>query len=358
MSKRPAHVSYYRDRHGVMRWRFRKAGLSESQTRALYGSPEWLAWYQAALSGEPVQIGAGRTEAGTMSALIVDYYTTAKWVQLAPNTRTTYRGILERMRAEHGHRKVADLTADRIEKLLDARATTPAAANNLLRMFRILMPLAIKRGMIKVDPAAYVKPLKIKSDGFHTWTESEIEKFEARWPVGTRERLALDLLLYTAQRSGDVRRMGPQHVKGGYLTVKQEKTGAELELPVLPPLAASLAAYRSGHLTFLTTQHGKPYTAKGFGNWFSDAAQKAGLPVGCAAHGLRKAAATRLANSGASSSQIMAWTGHKTLKEVARYIRDADQKRGATASGEGLERPKREHTLPNPAERLAKGGNN
>ena len=356
MTKRPPHVSYYRDRHGVMRWRFRKAGLPESQTRALFNSTEWIEWYQGALSGARVQIGHDRTKPGTMSALIVDYYTTAKWVQLAPNTRTTYRGILERLRAEHGHRMVADLTSDRIERLLDEKANTPAAANNLLRMFRILMPLAIKRGMIKTNPAATVEPLKIKSDGFHTWTEAEIEKFETQWLVGTRERLAFDLLLYTAQRSGDVRRMGPQHVKGGYLTVKQEKTGAELELPVLAPLAASLAAYRSGHLTFLTTQHGKPYTAKGFGNWFSDAAQKAGLPVGCAAHGLRKAAATRLANAGASSSQIMAWTGHKTLKEVARYIRDADQKRGATASGGGLASPKQEHTPSNPPERLANGG--
>jgi hypothetical protein len=38
---------------------------------------------------------------------------------------------------------------------------------------------------------------------FHTWTEDEIAAYERRWPVGSRERLAFALLLYTGQRVSD-----------------------------------------------------------------------------------------------------------------------------------------------------------
>jgi integrase len=79
-------------------------------------------------------------------------------------------------------------------------------------------------------------------------------------------------------------------------------------------------------MTFLTTSQGRPFTSAGFGNWFRDRCNEAGLPQ-CSAHGLRKAAATRLANAGCSSDQIRAITGHRSLSEVAHYTRSADQQR-------------------------------
>lgn len=78
-------------------------------------------------------------------------------------------------------------------------------------------------------------------------------------------------------------------------------------------------------MTFLVTGFGRPFTRAGFGNWFRDRVQEAGLPDCCAAHGLRKAAARRLAEAGCSPSQIAAITGHRTLKEVARYTAAASQ---------------------------------
>ena len=347
MSKRPAHVSYYRDRHGTLRWRFRKAGLPESQTTEMFGSDPWLAWYQAALNGQRKAVGAERTVPGTINALVVAYYLSADWKLLALTTQKTYRGIIERFRSDHGDKPVGRLEAAHIRKFMDAKADTPAAANNLLKVLRVLMAFAVDRRLRHTDPTLGVKPLRYKSDGFHAWSEEDIVAFEKRWPVGTRERLALDILLYTAQRSGDVRQMGPQHVRNGYVTVRQEKTGATLELRLLPPLAASLAACRSNHLTFLVTQHGSPYTAKGFGNWFSDAARKAGLPSGVSAHGLRKAAARRLAEAGCSTHQIAAITGHKTLKEVERYSREANQKRLADDAFDLLGKTEPEQNLSN-----------
>jgi integrase len=88
--------------------------------------------------------------------------------------------------------------------------------------------------------------------------------------VGTRARLALALLLYTAQRCSDVVRLGRQHVRDDVIQVRQQKTGVVLTIPVHPMLAAILEATPSHYLTFLTTRDGKPFSPPDFTNWFRD----------------------------------------------------------------------------------------
>lgn len=145
-----------------------------------------------------------------------------------------------------------------------------------------------------------------------------------RWGVGTRERLALCLLIYLGQRRGDTVRMGRQHRNGDTIRVTQSKTGAQLTISIHPELKAVLDNLPNDNLTYLTTMWGKPFTAAGFGNWFRDTCDDAGLK-GLSAHGLRKSAARRLAEAGCSTKQIAAITGHKTLGEVERYTASADQ---------------------------------
>jgi integrase len=117
--------------------------------------------------------------------------------------------------------------------------------------------------------------------------------------------------------------------------VRQEKTSTPLMIPVHPELAAALASVPKTNLTFLVTERGAPFTSAGFGNWFRDRCNEAGLPQ-CSAHGLRKLAATRLANAGCSTDQIKAITGHRSLSEVARYTKQADQRRLALQAMERL----------------------
>jgi integrase len=125
--------------------------------------------------------------------------------------------------------------------------------------------------------------------------------------------------------------MGRQHIRNGFLIVRQQKTGVELEIPVLSPLITAIAETPSDHLTFLTTQFGKPFTAAGFGNWFREQCNLADLPH-CSAHGLRKAAARLLAEAGCTEHEIASITGHASLREVARYTKAADQKRLAVTA--------------------------
>jgi integrase len=154
------------------------------------------------------------------------------------------------------------------------------------------MKYAVDVGLRQDNPAAAVKLPNLKTDGYHSWSEAEIEQFEAYHGPGTRARLALNLLLYSGQRRGDVVRMGRQHIRDGFMHIRQQKTDAELAIPVHPKLAAIIAETSADHLTLLTTQGGKPFSAAGFGNWFRDRCDKAGLQH-CSAHGLRKAAACR-----------------------------------------------------------------
>src|SRR5262249_18468205 len=182
----------------------------------------------------------------------------------------------------HGHLALASLPKEFIVALIDTMP--PHAALNWLKTFRHFFRWCLDRKLIRNDPTFGIK-LKIpKSDGHHAWTETEIQQFEARW----RPRLALALGLYTAQRRGDVVRIGRQHIRDGVLTVRQQKTGVVLAIPVHPDLAAIIAATSVGHLTLLVTVTGKSYGANDFTGQFRAWCDAAGLPGHCVFHGLRK----------------------------------------------------------------------
>jgi integrase len=189
------------------------------------------------------------------------------------------------------------------------------------------MQYCIEHGLVQVDPTQGIRLKAVRSDGHHAWTEDEIAQYEAFYPVGSKARLAFALGLYTAQRRGDVIRMGRQHIRDGVLTVRQQKTGATLAIPVHPDLQAIIAATPTGHLTLLVTKTGKSYGANDFSEQFRAWCNTAGLPKACTFHGLRKAALTRLADAGCTAHEIAAISGHKTLKETERYTKAADQVR-------------------------------
>ena len=126
-------------------------------------------------------------------------------------------------------------------------------------------------------------------------------------------------------------------------------------IPLHPELKLALASVPRTNLTFLMTERGAPFTPAGFGNWFRDQCNAAGLRQ-CSAHGLRKAAATRLANAGCSSDQIKSITGHRSLAEVAHYTRAADQQRLARQALDMQLGAEGEQKLSNQATRLDKTG--
>jgi integrase len=99
-------------------------------------------------------------------------------------------------------------------------------------------------------------------------------------------------------------------------------------VPVLPALARALDAVPPGQPTYLVTEFGRPFAVAGFGNWFSDRCREAGL-TGCSAHGLRKAAAARLAEAGATEAELMAVFGWEKADMATLYTRAARRDRMA-----------------------------
>jgi integrase len=327
------HVAGIIGRDGKVRYYFRRRGHKNVPLPGLPGSEGFMSTYAAAIgNATPIKIGASRAKAGTIAATVGGYLRSAAFAILAPETRRTRRNVLERFREQHGDKPVALIERKHVQAMVDGKAATPSAARNFLNTVRALMKFSMETGIRPDDPTIGVKRVKIKTTGYATWTEDDITRFETKHPSGTRARLALALLLYTGQRRSDVVRLGRQHIRGGVIYVRQQKTAAELAIPIHAQLRAVLDATPSDHLTFLTTAAGKPFTAPGFTNWFREKCKEAEIPKGLSAHGLRKAACRRLAEAGCSANEIAAISGHATLREVERYTRAADQARMARAA--------------------------
>jgi integrase len=313
-----------------MRWYYRRRGYRRTALPEP-GSPGFLGAYEAA-GGVTTTGGAGkeRTKPGTISALVVAYYVSAEWAQLRSSTQRDYRYQLDAFRTAHGDKRVATIEPKHVEAIVHAVGAKPGAALNLRKRLRRLFALAERLGWRADNPVKPAERSRQRSDGHVPWSEDDIARYEARWPSGSRERLALALLLYTGQRRSDVVTMGRQHVRDGRIQVKQIKTGARLALPIHPILKLEIDAAAPG-MTFLLTSFGKPFSAAGFTLWFVARAKLAGLEKR-SPHGLRKAAARRLAEAGCSAKEIAAVTGHASLAQVAAYTRDADQRLLADAA--------------------------
>jgi integrase len=322
-------ASPYTDRHGKRRWRFRKAGYS-AELGSAYGSPDFVQRYEAAVAGQKggPGAGAGKTVPRSISALIAEYYRSAEYLQLAASTKVTYRNMLERSRAQHGQKKVAQFQRRHAKFIFSEMSDRPSAANNLRDRLITLMDLAIDLEWRKDNPVRAIKPLRSKSRGFHTWSEEEIAKFYATHAFGALAYTAMTLMLYTGAARVDAVKLGRGNICEGRVCYRRQKTenrgGVEIDIPIHRQLQRVTDALPPGNFTFLETRRGKSRSAAGLGNDMRDWCTEAGIP-NCTSHGLRKAIARRLAEAGASPHEIMAVTGHKTLAEVNRYTLDANR---------------------------------
>jgi site-specific recombinase XerD len=333
------------DRHGNIRFYFRRKGFDKIRLRGLPGSEQFRVAYAEALaktdSGEAPRKTAD-PERGSVAWLCLRYYQSSGFLRLDHRTRHVRRLILDGfcMRGA-GCLPYKAMTTQNILGWRDAMHDRPEAANSLIKALRQLFAYGIAYKDAEKNPAKDAPFLKGNPNGIHSWTDEEIAQFEAYHPVGSTARLALTLLLNTGQRRSDVVRFGQQHLKAcdvvlpGGLNItsrlhftqykKRKNNPVTLAIPVLPDLEDTLAATPVGSSTFLVTELGKPFTSNGFGNRFRKWCGEAGLPRHCSAHGLRKAAARRFAEAGCSENEIAAWTGHRSLKEVSRYTRAARQ---------------------------------
>jgi integrase len=336
------------DRHGNVRVYFRRNGR-KVRIRDRVGSDSFHKRYAQLSEGE-VELAPAIScgpKANTFRWLCTQFFGSPELNRLSLRTQYTRRCILEACLDEPiapGAKELfADFPLDRLtpkalRTLRDRKGDKLGAADNRVRALRRVFNWAVEEEHMQVNPARDVKYVGGGSDGWHSWAVEELEQFEQRHGVGTKARLALALLQYTGASRTDVVRLGKHNMHNDCIRFARGKTHVEVELPIAADLQRAIEV--SGVLgagTFLVTAHGKPFTAAGFGNWFRDRCNEADLRH-CSAHGVRKAAAARAADNGATTHELMAMFGWLNLKMAEHYTKAANRKRGASRAATLLKR--------------------
>lgn len=364
----PEYVSRFKDRHGKERLRFRRKGYPSQYFTAPLGTEAFREEYRRFNSPEAIAEGieeahAARTIPGSIGDLLRRYFAVPERLGPTATTQTKVRRILERFAAGREDRPVKGIRFEHIDAIIaktrtkstDERGRTIGgneAARKLRKELRRLFDFARKLELITTNPVDDSEPVKVapseRSRGFYTWTEEDIATYRAHWKLGTKQRLAMELMLWTDQRKIDAIHLGRQHLRAGKFAIRQSKTGKLLHLPIAPQLAAAIDAMpATDSMCFLVTEWGKPFSVAGFGNWFRAQCDAAGLQK-CTAHGLRKATMRRMAELEMPNKTMKSVSGHSKDEEVARYTEAANQERLA----EGAIRRLSEWEMSNPDQKL------
>jgi integrase len=309
-------------------WYVRVGKGPRTRIKATYGSENFQAEYDAAIRGERRTTPGTRAAPHTMQWLWDSYKQTGDWLQLSETTRYQRDNIMLGALKDTGTKPFASVAKSHIKAALDRRAKTPSAARNFLKTMKKLFQWAADREHIADDPTATIKYPKVrKGPGFKPWTRDDVEAYKRKWPLGTHQRVWLDVILYTGLRRGDVHRVGKQHARNGIITLRTQKGGETITvtLPILPVLQKTLDVGPTGDLAWCCGVRGAPYTAESFGNAFAGAAREAGIEK--SAHGVRKIAATVAAENGATAHQLMAIFGWLNIKQAEHYTREAERAR-------------------------------
>ena len=321
-------------------WYFRRRPGLRIRLRGDYGSPDFIASYNAALVGIAAPQKQTAAPQGTLGWLVDVYQMSSDWDRLSKATKSQRGNIYKAMLKKANYDiPLTDIDQAAIERGKEDRAKTPFAANDWLKAMHALFKWGKSARHVTADPTLGVKGFPHKTEGFHLWSEDEIARFEGYWPIGTRERLAFSIFLWTGLRRGDAVMLGRQHIREGLITIRTGKTGQQIEIPVLQELQRIMDATPQKGLTFIAKDDGSPMTKEGFGNWFRKACIAAGVSKG-RAHGLRKASATNAAECGYTESELNAWYGWaEGSRQSATYTRKANRRKLTQAAARKLSKP-------------------
>jgi len=338
--QRPPHLHREITRHGRPTWYVRIGKGPRTRIKGEYGAPEFTAAYDAAIGGKPAP-EPQQFNAKTLGWLIERYHDSVAWAKLSPATRRQREGILRAVAETAGRDPITRIDKAAIERGIERRAAAPHSQRHFLQTVRGLFQWAVKAKHADNDPTSGLKSIRPSTEGHMPWSDEWCEKFERRWPLRTRERLAYEVMLNTGLRRGDAVRLGRPHVKKGVATIRTEKhaqgkLGEIVTIAITPNLQAALDAGPIGDLAFICGDKGRPMKKESFGNWFGEVCRSTGIPG--TAHGLRKTRATRAANNGATEAELEAMFGWaRGSKEAAEYTRKADRVRLALQGSAKLE---------------------
>jgi integrase len=354
-------VTTFVDRHGKERARFRLRGMSCYLPHP--ATPEYKEAYQQAING--VMPTTGRVHPRSVGDLVQRFYASNRFnAKAGEDWKQTVKQVLEPFRHEARDVPVADLNFEHIETLLKRAAVKRVvevdgrkrviggsfAAERLREQLIRLFAYAMRLKWIGDNPAKEAElPVAHETKGFHTWTLEELIQFDRKHPFGTKARLAKEIAFWTGLRRGDVATLTVDECRGGRIDTTASKTKKSVNVKIAGPLEAAMEAVTMPEKgTLLRTEYGKPFAIAGFGNWFKDRCEEAGLPH-CTMHGLRKGFTALAAEAGATQQELKAYGQGEQDAEVATYAKKANQK---VLADSAVSRVEQMWTLANEAEKV------
>lgn len=336
-------------RHGKTKFYVRLSRQSPRiRINGEYGSEQFTAEYRAAIAGTPVIRKSLKPQKGSLRWLADQWRDSSDWHMTASSTKRQRDNILSHILDNNGTLPFVQVDEAAIISGRERRMKTPFAANNYLKTMRGLFGWAKEKRLIAHNPAANVKLLSRITSGHEPWTDDDVAKFREHWPLGTRQRVSLEVLFWTGLRRGDAVRLGRQHVgRDGIARLKAEKTGKALSVPLAGLLLEALKAGPTGDLTFIVGSTGQSYAKESFGTRFRKWCDAAG--VSKSAHGLRKLAAIQVAEGGGSELQLQSLFGWSTNEQSGVYTRNARREQMAV---EAMQKREENVSIPAPEKPL------
>lgn len=331
--KLPPHLHVQRTRHGKTVYYFRR-GHGKRVRMPAPTDKAFSALYAQCMAGETPHIEAAHIGRESLAWLVKQWQASSDWMKTSSATRKQRENILKHVLDRSGKVPFKAITQAHIRQGREDRMSTPFAANNFLKTLRALFRWAKEAQHVSVDPAAGVPFLPRQTEGFTPWTLEDVEAYRKRWPLGTRQRIAFEVLFNTGLRRGDAVRLGRQHVKDGVATLIAEKTDVPLYIPITAELQAALTAGPTGDLAFIASETGRPLVKESFGNFFRDWCSAAGVKA--SAHGIRKLSASLLAERGGSEEELQAYFGWQTVGQSSIYTKAASRKAKALNAAKKL----------------------
>ena len=334
--KLPPNLHRETTRHGTTVWYFRRGHGRRVRIIGEFDSAEFWAAFGKAAKGE-AKPRRHEPAHGTFQWAVERYRQSQAWLALSPATRRQRENTFARINKSLSDSRLSQWKKGDIVAGRDTRAATPAAARHFVETLRGLFAWAFEAGHVRSNPCDGVKVATPKTEGFPVWSEDDIAAYRSKWPLGTRQRLAFEVLRETGLRRGDAAALSLAHIRDGVIRLMTEKTGERVAIRVSETLAEAIEAGPCGAVTIISGAAGKPYVKEAFGNEFREWCNAAGV-VGKSAHGLRKAAATSDALDGWSDAELDAkfgWTGRRM---ASHYTRAASRERLSLAAAERTKR--------------------
>ena len=177
--------------------------------------------------------------------LVDQYFRSPPFKKYDDLTKADKRGVLNRFCEAVGDLPYAAYRKEDVERSRDKRSSTPGAADKLVKYIRVMFDWAVKAKHMAHNPAIGVDKINTESEGWHTWTPAEVDTYRQHHKIGTKARLALELMLNVGARISDAARIGRQHeAADGWLKFvawknRNKKSRKTIECPITRDLAVS-----------------------------------------------------------------------------------------------------------------------